>query len=147
MDVDRGIGDKSGMPVYASARHISGDLSREDWPGNHEILGVCEVWVQPHLLFTSDGVYSVGGVWLEYDSSRTLGSFLETLYYVLSEETVESRTFEDGQLRPVVKRLTARIVEGEPGSGSYYKFTDVASFTSLMLDLVCEGKEEKRYNY
>ena len=55
----------------------------------------------------------------------------DDLYYVLNEETVEKREFEDGISRPVIKSYTAKIVGTKPESGVYYKFTDVPSLDEL----------------
>lgn len=105
---DEDYANSVGLPVYATARHINGcgDANLET--------------MQAHKLITAEGVYDV--------PEFTLHEGDAPLYYLLEEKTVESREFEDGQIRPVVKSCTAKIVIGAPGTGTYYKVSDVPSF-------------------
>lgn len=107
------------MSVFATARHIN------TYPdANSE-------WVQAHKLITKNGIYDVSRkIVAEGGTRRGSGKVLDC-YYVLREETVENREFEDGVERPVVKSYTADIVEEKPQSGTFFKVRDVPSLDSL----------------
>ena len=118
---DEDYANSVGLPVYATARHINGcgDANLET--------------MQAHKLITAEGVYDVpeftlheGDAYLAGYDGFSIGA--APLYYLLEEKTVESREFEDGQIRPFVKSCTAKIVIGAPGTGTYYKVSDVPSF-------------------
>ncbi len=121
---DGGIINVLNLPVYATPRHTNGSSD-----ANYD-------WIQAHKLITKNAIYDVpetkfGEVGIDdlYDKS-----FFD-LYYVLNEETVEKREFEDGISRPVIKSYTAKIVGTKPESGVYYKFTDVPSLDDLQYIL------------
>ncbi len=110
-----------GLPAYATARHINGigDLNCEE--------------MQAHKLITANGVYDVDGFVLREGDASSAGYDgynieQAPLYYLLEEKVLESREFEDGQTRPVVKSCTAKIVIGLPATGTFYKVSDVPSF-------------------
>lgn len=115
--------DSVGLGVYATARHQNGSAD-----ANYE-------WWQAHKLITPNGIYDVPEThWSEqdeYEASQSGGP-----YYLLSESVVESREFEDGQTRPVVKRCTAQIVAQRPASGTYYRMADVPSFDGQLERLL-----------
>ncbi|MBQ8270895.1 MAG: hypothetical protein IJZ22_06815 [Bacteroidaceae bacterium] len=113
---DDEISETIGREVYATARHKNG------WADANTD------WIQPHKLITKDGVYDVDGIVL----SEGEGVGEEDLYYLLKEEVVESRIFEDGQERPVIVKCTAQIVSEKPASGIYYRMKDVLSFDELL---------------
>lgn len=110
--------DSVGLGVYATARHQNGNE-----------------WWQAHKLITPNGIYDVPETyWSKQDiedASQSGGP-----YYLLSESVVESREFEDGQTRPVVKRCTAQIVAQRPASGTYYRMADVPSFDGQLERLL-----------
>lgn len=111
---DDEIEETIGREVYATARHKNG------WADANTD------WIQPHKLITKDGVYDVDG--FVYGEE-----FWDVdLYYLLKEEVVESRVFEDGQEKPVIVKCTAQIVSEKPASGIYYKMEDVLSFDELL---------------
>lgn len=111
---DDGIEQTTGGAVYATARHKNGcaDINMN--------------WLQPHKLITDDGVFDVEGYTIEDGYTE------EDLYYVLKEEIVETRIFEDGQERPVIAKCTAQIVTEKPGTGNWYPMTEVLSFDELL---------------
>lgn len=111
------------LAVYATARHRNGsaDSNYERW--------------QAHKLITANGIYDVDACTMsEQDADTAYGS--GGPYYLLEEKVVESREFEDGQVRPVVKKCTAKIVFERPSSGTYYKMSDVPSFDGLLERLL-----------
>ncbi len=88
-------------------------------------------WMQAHLLLSTDGkVYTVAETHFgDYDGLPIDG------YYVLTESTAESRTFEDGLARAVVKSYTATIVPEKPTSGTWIAVKDVPSLDQLQAVL------------
>lgn len=126
--------DSVGLNVYATARHQNGSAD-----ANYE-------WWQAHKLITPNGIYDVAETyWSEedqYEASLSGGP-----YYLLSERVVESREFEDGQTRPVVKQCTAEIVAKRPASGTYYRMADVPSFDGLLEMLLNIRRRVKRSYY
>lgn len=105
--------------AYATARHRNGnsDANRD--------------WFQAHKLITPEGIYDVPEtVWSEQDQEEASAN--GGPYYLLSERVVESREFEDGQTRPVVKQCTAKIVSKCPASGTWYSMSSVPSFDGLL---------------
>lgn len=115
--------DSVGLGVYSTARHHNGSAD-----ANYE-------WWQAHKLITPNGIYDVEECnWTEqdkYEANQSGGP-----YYLLSETVVESREFEDGQIRPVIKQCTAHIVAQRPASGTYYRMADVPSFDELLETLL-----------
>lgn len=111
---DDEIEETIGREVYATARHKNG------WADANTD------WLQPHKLITDDGVFDVEGYIIEDGYTE------EDLYYVLKEEVVETRTFEDGQEKPVIVKCTAQIVTERPGTGVWYRMTEVLSFDELL---------------
>lgn len=115
--------DSVGLNVYATARHQNGSAD-----ANYE-------WWQAHKLITPNGIYDVAETqWSEQDQYEAHES--GGPYYLLSERVVESREFEDGQTRPVIKQCTAQIVAQRPASGTYYRMADVPSFDGLLERLL-----------
>lgn len=112
--------ETTGMDVYATSRHMN---------TINDGTGFTYCCIQPHKLITKDGVYDVDG--FRYAITRTPA----ILYYVLKEETVESRLFENLQEHPVVVKCTAEIRMGKPESGIFYRLEDVYSFDDLMRNL------------
>lgn len=111
---DDGIAETIGREVYSTARHRNGcaDANTD--------------WIQPHKLITKDGVYDVEGFVCGEEF------WYVDLYYLLKEEVVESRIFEDGQEKPVIVRCTAQIVSEKPTTGTFYRMKDVISFDELL---------------
>lgn len=115
---DSNIKNVMGLPVYATPRHMNGSSDT-----NHELI-------QAHKLITKNAIYDVPETWMDEGNGLYTTPY-DDLYYVLNEETVEKREFEDGISRPVIKSYTAKIVGTKPESGVYYKFTDVPSLDEL----------------
>lgn len=115
--------DSAFMEVFATARHKNGNADTNS-----------EFW-QAHKLITPTGIYDVEqthwGEQEQEEASRSGGP-----YYLLSEKVVESRVFEDGRSRPVVKQCTAQIVASRPSSGVYYRMDQVPSFDELLETLL-----------
>lgn len=119
---DYNIKDVRNLPVYSTPRHLNGcaDTNTET--------------VQAHKLITKNGVYDVPQTTMT-ENTDTGTSYIGDCYYVLHEEILEKREFEDGVTRPVVKSYTAEIVGHKPSSGTYYAVKDVPSLDSLQVVL------------
>ena len=116
---DGKLPDSVGLPVYSTARHRNGNAD-----ANSD-------WYQAHKLITPDGIYDVEEtLWGEQEQEEASAN--GGPYYLLKETVVESREFEDGQTRPVVKQCTAQIVTKCPASGTWYRMADVHSFDGLL---------------
>lgn len=111
--------ETTSMEVYATSRHIN--RVNDGSSSGSELY--C---IQPHKLITKNGVYDVDAFCFNYTRSGLV------LYYVLKEEVVESRLFEDLQERPVVVKCSAELTFGKPDSGTFYSFDEVYSFDGLM---------------
>lgn len=122
---DGKLPDSVGLPVYSTARHRNGNAD-----ANNE-------WYQAHKLITPDGIYDVEEtIWTEQDQEEASAN--NGPYYLLKETVVESREFEDGQNRPVVKQCTAQIVAKCPASGTWYRMANVPCFDGqleILLDI------------
>lgn len=117
---DDGMKDVRNLPIYSTPRHFNGSGDAN-----------CET-VQAHKLITKNGVYDVPETTIgEQDTEDGSTNILHSCYYVLNEEVVEKREFEDGVSRGVVKSLTAKIVGRKPTSGTYYTVKDVPSLDAL----------------
>lgn len=119
------------LPIYATSRHINGSADT-----NSETA-------QAHKLITRDGIYDVPETTITEDTD-TGNSNVMDCYYVLNEEIVEQREFEDGITRTVVKNYTAQIVGRKPTSGKYYAVKDVPSLDAL-LDILPVGYSKNYY--
>ncbi len=120
---ENGIRDVRKCTVWATPRHMNGSGDR-----NYNIL-------QAHKLLTTDGkVYDVAETTFGDDDGHPM-----TGYYVLQETTQESRTFEDGSEKAVVKSYTATIVPKaqKPESGTVIAVADVPSLDQLQALLPC----------
>ena len=125
--------DSVGLPVYATARHRNGNSD-----ANSD-------WFQAHKLITPDGIYDVEEtMWTEQDQEEANAN--NGPYYLLNEKVVESREFEDGQTRPVVKQCTAKIVAKCPASGTWYRMANVPCFDG-MLEILLDIKNRVLRSY
>ncbi len=116
---DEGIKDVTKCAYFATPRHTNGSADT-----NME-------WMQAHLLLSTDGkVYTVAETRFGDDEGRPMNG-----YYVLTESTAESRTFEDGLARAVVKSYTATIVAEKPTSGTWIAVKDVPCLDQLQAVL------------
>ena len=75
------------------------------------------------------------------EDTDTGDSSIINCYYVLHEENLEKREFEDGVTRPVVKSYTAEIVGHKPTSGTYYAVKDVPALDSLQVVLASKNND------
>ena len=118
---DSKIKDVRGKTLFATPRHINGSGDR-----NYNLM-------QAHRLLSTDGkVYDVEETKFGDEDGYPLGG-----YYVLSDSTTESRTFEDGVERAVVKSYTAKVVADQPTSGTWIAVADVPSLDQLQALLPC----------
>lgn len=120
---DPDIKDVRNLPIYSTPRHLNGNADT-----NSET-------VQAHKLITKNGVYDVPQTTIGETETDTGLGYIMDCYYVLHEEILEKREFEDGVTRPVVKSNTAEIVGHKPTSGTYYAVKDVPSLDSLQVVL------------
>ncbi len=120
---DPDIKDVRNLPIYSTPRHLNGNADT-----NSET-------VQAHKLITKNGVYDVPQTTIGETETDTGLGYIRDCYYVLHEEILEKREFEDGVTRPVVKSYTAEIVGHKPSSGTYYAVKDVPSLDSLQVVL------------
>lgn len=120
---DQDIKDVRNLPIYSTPRHLNGNADT-----NSET-------VQAHKLITKNGVYDVPQTTIGETETDTGLGYIRDCYYVLHEEILEKREFEDGVTRPVVKSYTAEIVGHKPLSGTYYAVKDVPSLDSLQVVL------------
>lgn len=125
---DDKIKDVRNLPIYSTPRHLNGNADT-----NSET-------VQAHKLITKNGVYDVPQTTIGETETDTGLGYIIDCYYVLHEEILEKREFEDGVTRPVVKSYTAEIVGHKPTSGTYYAVKDVPALDSLQVVLA------SRYN-
>ena len=111
------------LPVYATARHLNGnpDINSET--------------VQAHKLITKNAIYDVPETTMDETEIDAGVPSIRECYYVLHEETIETREFEDGTSKPVIKSYTAEIVGHKPHSGEYYAVKDVPSLDELQKKL------------
>lgn len=116
------------LPIYATSRHINGSADT-----NSETA-------QAHKLITRDGIYDVPETTISEVDTDTGNSNIMDCYYVLNEEIVEKREFEDGVTRTVVKNYTAQIVGHKPETGTYYPVKGVPSLDLLFDMLPVRGK-------
>lgn len=115
------IKDVRNKTLFATPRHINGSGDR-----NYNLM-------QAHRLLSTDGkVYDVEETKFGDEDGYPLGG-----YYVLSDSTTESRTFEDGVERAVVKSYTAKVVADQPTSGTWIAVADVPSLDQLQALLPC----------
>lgn len=124
---DNNLKNLRNLPIYATSRHINGSADT-----NSETA-------QAHKLITKDGIYDVPETTISEDTD-TGNSNIMDCYYVLNEEIVEKREFEDGVARTVVKNYTAKIVGHKPKTGTYYPVKDVPSLDLLFDMLPVRGK-------
>ena len=122
-DWDDGNLNVKDLPIYATARHINGSADSN-----------CET-VQAHKLIANNTVYDVPETTISESDTDTYSGRISDCYYVLHEETVEAREFEDGTSKPVIKSYTAEIVGHKPHSGEYYAVKDVPSLDELQKKL------------
>ena len=115
--------------IFATPRHINALQS-----------GASET-VQAHKLLTTGGkVYDV--------AAQTMsGANIMDCYYWLSETTSESRTFEDGTERAVVKSYTATISKDKPLDGFEDKCIAVKDVPDLgqLLALLPSSSTQQAY--
>lgn len=124
---ENNIKDVRAKTLFATPRHINGSGDR-----NYNMM-------QAHRLLSTDGrVYDVEETTFGDDEGYPMGG-----YYVLSESTTESRTFEDGTDRAVVKSYTAKIVATQPTSGTWIAVADVPSLDQLQALLPCPELAKK----
>lgn len=116
---DAGYKDLRNLPIYSTPRHVNGSADAN-----------CEI-VQAHKLITKNGVYDVPETIISEGEDEDGLYYLTGCYYVLNEEIIEKREFEDGVSRGVVKSLTAKIVGTKPTSGTFYAVKDVPSLDAL----------------
>lgn len=115
------IKDVRSKTLFATPRHINGSGDR-----NYNLM-------QAHRLLSTDGkVYDVEETKFGDEDGYPLKG-----YYVLSDSTTESRTFEDGVERAVVKSYTAKVVADQPTSGTWIAVADVPSLDQLQALLPC----------
>ena len=114
---DYGIANVTDLSIYATPRHVN--------RGDNLVI------VQAHKLITKDGVYDVPESTIGEQDVDTSGIDVMSCYYVLNEEIIEKREFEDGVVRGVVKSLTAKIVGRKPTSGVYYALKEVPSLDAM----------------
>ena len=118
---DSKIKDVRSKTLFATPRHVNGSSD-----ANYILM-------QAHRLLSTDGkVYDVAETQFGDEEGNPLYG-----YYVLSDSTAESRTFEDSVERAVVKSYTAKVVADKPTSGTWIAVADVPSLDQLQALLPC----------
>jgi hypothetical protein len=120
---DAAYRDVRKLPVYATSRHIYGSADSNS------------IVFQAHKLITQDAVYDVAETVINESDTDSGNASERDCYYVLKEEAVEKREFEDGVTRTVWKNYTATITGHKPTSGTYYAVTDVPALDGLLSAL------------
>ena len=122
VDEDK-VKDVRSATVWATPRHMYGNGDAVPY------------MLQAHKLLTTDGkVYDVEETAFGDNDGNPMDG-----YYVMKETTVETRTFENGTERAVVKSYTATIVPKaeKPTSGAYIAVADVPSLDQMQALLPC----------